>query len=173
MKTANITNGEYYNDYFEKNYKKKGIPFNEVMMSGNSDIDLFSDSFISKRAFELGCTVDCYKDKMKSFMDFMKEINMYDEVNLFFGSDTFCQLNMIAVLADLELNKYKGSVYSIIISDSDYSVIRGKQLVTLGSYIDIYSDVIVQKTNVKCDDVIMKLQLICILTIFQMKVSSL
>lgn len=53
MKTANITNGEYFNSYFENHYKQNGISFNEVMMSGNSDIDLFSDKFISKRALEL------------------------------------------------------------------------------------------------------------------------
>lgn len=107
---------------------------------------------------------------MKSFLKFTKEMNMYDEVDLFFGNDTFCQLNMITVLAVLELNNYKGHVYSVIINDTDFSVIREKKLITLGSYADMYRKVIVKKATVRCDDIIMQL-LICILTIYQMMVN--
>ncbi|MDD2575395.1 MAG: hypothetical protein PHD47_02880 [Acholeplasmataceae bacterium] len=41
MKQINITNGEMFDQYFQKNYHQDSVAFNEVMMDGNLRTDFF------------------------------------------------------------------------------------------------------------------------------------
>lgn len=52
MRALNITNGDYFNDYFLKNFKGNVFPFCEAMMEGDTHQDIFFKKFILLRIKE-------------------------------------------------------------------------------------------------------------------------
>lgn len=157
MKKANITNGEYFNRYFEDTFREKGIPFNEAMMVGDSTDDVFSDNFCIKRAFELKVSVEVYYEKLNLFFELIKDLKCYEEIILWFGTDTFCQLNLLTILCFLETQKYEGNVFTVIIDDENFNIVREKTSVSLSGYKKLYKNIILHKEPTQCDDPIMNL----------------
>lgn len=155
MKIANITNGEVFNQYFERTFCTKGIPFNEAIMVGNSTSNVFSNEFCINRAYQLNVSIEEYYKKLNAFFKFIKELEQYEEIILWFGSDTFCQLNLLTILCFLETQKYKGSVFTVIIDDESFNIIQERTYITLGSYQELYEKVLLNKEYVKCNDSIM------------------
>lgn len=155
MKIANITNGEVFNKYFERTFCTKGIPFNEAIMVGNSTSNVFSNEFCINRASQLNVSIEEYYKKLNAFFKFIKELEQYEEIILWFGSDTFCQLNLLTILCFLETRKYKGNVFTVIIDDESFNIIREKTSITLVSYPELYEKILLNKEYVKCNDSIM------------------
>ncbi|RDY27710.1 hypothetical protein CHL78_008285 [Romboutsia weinsteinii] len=155
MKRANITNGEYFNQYFEDTYQEKGIPFNEAIMVGNSTTDIFSDNFCIKRAYELKVSVEEYYQKLHSFFELIKDLKSHEEIVLWFGTDTFCQLNLLTILSFLETQKYEGSVFTVIINDESCDIVREKTSASLIGYKELYDNTILHKKLSQFDDTIM------------------
>ncbi|MBS6508383.1 MAG: hypothetical protein KH369_09290 [Paraclostridium bifermentans] len=155
MKIANITNGEVFNQYFERTFCTKGIPFNEALMVGNSTSHVFSNEFCINRASQLNVSIEEYYKKLNTFFKFIKELEQYEEIILWFGSDTFCQLNLLSILYFLETRKYKSNVFTVIIDDESFNIIREKTPITLGSYQELYEKILLNKEYVKCNDSIM------------------
>ena len=143
----NITNGEFYNEYFEKNTKSKGIPFNEAMMSGPATFPIFSNEFIESRSKYLSVSNDEYVSKMSEIIDLKNSIDTVTTINLFFGNDTFCVINLLTLLAYLEQLKYQGVVVLNIIDDFSFKTIESGIHVTLGTYADLYKNIIIKKDN--------------------------
>ena len=135
----NITNGEFYNEYFEKNTKSKGIPFNEAMMSGPATFPIFSNEFIESRSKYLSVSNDEYVSKMSEIIDLKKSIDTVTTINLFFGNDTFCVINLLTLLAYLEQLKYQGVVVLNIIDDFSFKTIEYVLLLSIVSIILIVS----------------------------------
>ncbi|MBQ9922142.1 MAG: hypothetical protein IJO52_08140 [Clostridia bacterium] len=156
MKTANITNGEGFNAHFEKEHSQAGIPFNEAMMDGIATEAVFDDRFIDNRSSVHDVTKQEYLTKMQKFHDFINNQNDYDEVVLWFGDDTFCQLNMLCVLAMLEKSGYIGKISSVLINDTDLSVIKEKSPVIDDRYAELYEEIIVNKRYAECRDPVMR-----------------
>lgn len=155
MKIANITNGEVFNKYFEITFCTKGIPFNEAIMVGNSTSNIFSNEFCINRASQLNVSIEEYNKKLTAFFKFIKELEQYEEIILWFGSDTFCQLNLLTILCFLETRKYKGNVFTVIIDDESFNIIREKTHITLVSYQELYEKILLNKEYIKCNDSIM------------------
>lgn len=155
MKIANIKNGEVFNQYFERTFYTKGIPFNEAIMVGNSTSHVFSNEFCINRASQLNASIEEYYKKLNAFFKFIRELEQYEEIILWFGSDTFCQLNLLTILCFLETRKYKGNVFTVIIDDESFNIIRGKTPITLVSYQELYEKILLNKEYVKCNDSIM------------------
>lgn len=141
----NITNGEFYNKFFEEQTKNKGIPFNEVMMSGPAVFPVFSNIFIEKRSKYHSISSDEYIDKMEQIIYLKNIINEVTTINLFFGNDTYCVINLLTLLAYLEELKYKDTITLNIIDDYSFETIESGINITLGIYDDLYKNIVINK----------------------------
>ena len=139
----NITNGDYYNDYFLKKLGGPAIPFCEAMMDGTTVPRVDSDLFILRRAQELSVSVEEYRAKMHA-QTALKNKN-YAELRLWFGKDTFCQTNLLTLLAFLEEIDYGGSVRLNYIDDETFEVLEADVSVELGMYHSLYENLLISK----------------------------
>ena len=105
-KTLNITNGDYFNEYLISKFGGAAIPFCEAMMDGETTADIFSEEFIALRARSLKVNKAEYRSKMYVY-DYLCSDD-YQELRLWFGKDTFCQMNLLTLLAYLEQISYGG-----------------------------------------------------------------
>ncbi|MDO7204383.1 hypothetical protein Q5M85_09710 [Paraclostridium bifermentans] len=64
-------------------------------------------------------------------------------------------MNLLTILCFLETRKYKGNVFTVIIDDESFNIIRGKTPITLVSYQELYEKILLNKEYVKCNDSIM------------------
>lgn len=139
----NITNGEYFNRHLSSISKDLTIPFNEVLMDGEVDEIIFSDRFIRLRLDALKVTELEYKEKIKPFLQL--DLNYYRQITLWFGLDTFCQANLLTLLAYFEQKNYKGKVIINYVDDESFNVVNENIQVELGIYRKIYNDVLISK----------------------------
>ena len=98
-KILNITNGDAFNSYFIKKFSLEALPFREAMMDGEAAPAIYSDEFVYARASSLNVTPEVYWENAVVF-DALKN-NEYSELVLYFGRDTFCQMNLLTLLAFL------------------------------------------------------------------------
>ena len=141
----NITNGDCFNDYFIANFGGEAVPFCEAMMDGEAVSEIYSDEFVGLRLKELGVSVEEYKSKMH-VQNVLAE-NRHSELRLWFGKDTFCQTNLLTLLAYLEQIGYGGKVVLNYIDDETFEVIEDSISVTLGSYKKLYEDILIAKKH--------------------------
>lgn len=147
----NITNGDYFNEYFLLKYAEMAVPFCEAMMDGETILDIYSEEFINLRARELHVSVGEYRAKMQVY-DALNE-NDYSELHLWFGKDTFCQVNLLTLLAYLEQFEYAGKVLLNYIDDETFEVNEKDIDVKLGPYRKIYEDILVFKVKQKSREI--------------------
>ena len=140
IKVLNVTNGDYFNKYFLSKYGGEAVPFCEAMMDGETVANIYSQQFVELRARSLNVTENEYRSKMYVY-DAMKN-NDYQTLRLWFGKDTFCQMNLLTLLAYLEQIDYKGEVKLNYIDDETFEVIEADIEVQLGVYRKIYEDVL-------------------------------
>ena len=143
--TLNITNGEYYNEYLLSHRGGISVPFCESIMDGEVVMDIYSDRFIALRTKALGVTVDEYKSKMHVY-NILKG-GEYRSLCLWFGKDTFCQVNLLTLLAYLEQIQYHGEIKLNYIDDETFDVIESGIDVKLGAYSKIYEEILIFKRN--------------------------
>ena len=91
-KALNITNGDAFNRYFQEKFGGVAVPFREVMMDGDVVEDIFSCEFVRLRAKELNVSEETYRENMLLY-DAMSGGEFF-ELCLWFGKDTFCQMNL-------------------------------------------------------------------------------
>ena len=141
--TLNITNGEYFNKYLMLKTGEACVPFCEAIMDGEVVTNIYSEQFISLRAKSLNVTEDEYRSKMyvRNFLQ-GKE---YKTICLWFGKDTFCQVNLLALLAYLEQIQYRGDLKLNYIDDETFEVLEQNIDVELGIYGKIYEDILISK----------------------------
>ena len=140
-KVLNITNGDYFNEYFKKKFGEISVSFCEAMMDGETVKNIYSQEFVVLRAKSLNVTIDEYKTKMH-VPDALKG-NNYEKISLWFGKDTFCQMNLLTLLAYLEQIKYQGEIKLNYIDDETFAVLESNIDVKLGIYNKIYEDVLI------------------------------
>ena len=143
-KILNITNGDVFNQYFLSKFDEVAVPFCEAMMDGNTLLDIYSDEFINLRSAELNVDVSIYKSKMQAY-DALNT-NGHFSLNLWFGQDTFCQMNLLTLLAYLEQIGYCGNVVLNYIDDETFDVIEANIDVELGAYRKLYEDVFISRS---------------------------
>ena len=144
-KIINITNGEYCNNYIQNKTNIHSIAFNEAMIGGNKTSDIFSDEFINIRHSYHNITKEMYLEKISPIIDLRKYIDAIKRINLYFGEDSFCQINLLTLLAYLEKINYKGEIYLNLIDDYTFEIIKENILVNLGHYTSLYNDLVVNK----------------------------
>ena len=74
----------------------------------------------------------------------------YTSVSLWFGKDTFCQVNLVTLLAYLEQIQFKGDVKLNYIDDRTFKTIEADIDVKLGGYKDLYRQILIEK-RMPCD----------------------
>ena len=142
-KTLNITNGEYFNEYLLAEVGGLSVPFCESIMEGEIVMDIYSEQFIALRVKALNVTEHEYRAKMYVYN--ILQNNDYQIINLWFGKDTFCQMNLLALLAYLEQIRYRGELKLNYIDDETFEVLEANIDVKLGVYGDIYEKVLILK----------------------------
>lgn len=142
-KILNITNGQYFNEYFISKYGGIAVPFCETMMDGDTILDIYSQPFVELRAKSLNVTVNEYKSKMYVY-DILNR-NNYRSIYLWFGKDTFCQINLLTLLAYLEQIEYQGEIKLNFIDDETFAVLENNIDVKLGIYSKIYKEVLISR----------------------------
>ncbi len=142
-KILNITNGEYFNEYFISKIGGIAVPFCEAMMDGETVSDVYSDQFIQIRAKSLNVTENEYKSKMQVY-DALNN-NDYPSICLWFGKDTFCQMNLLTLFAYLEQIEYRGKLKLNYIDDETFEILESGIDIKLGIYSKIYQDVLIFK----------------------------
>ena len=107
----NITAGKFLNKILESKYENESfIPFNEAMIEGRYESDLFSPEFLEERAKTHGVTLESYVENMRPFLDLIDRLHEYGEAVLWFGDEPFCRENKKAVLKTLESRGYNGKI---------------------------------------------------------------
>ena len=139
----NVTNGTYFNEYFLRRFGGEALPFCEAMMDGDTTLGIYSEEFIRVRAESLSVSMEEYRSKMQVY-DALKE-KRYDELRLWFGKDTFCQTNLLTLLAYLEEASFGGSVVLNYVDDESCEILESDIAVHLGQYRAVYEDVLIRK----------------------------
>ena len=122
---VNITAGEALNSMLVTKYsQERFVPFNEAMIVGSYTAPLFSTSFMEERATTHGVSLDQYKEKLGGFIDVLDNIEMYDEIILWFGDEPFCKANTDVVLQALKDLSYKGKVVLNIVEEETAKIIK-------------------------------------------------
>lgn len=145
-KILNITNGDIFNKYYTSKFGGEAMAFCEAMMDGNTVLDVYSDEFIDLRSKELCVSKEEYKSKMLK-----NDIHWYSKLNLWFGKDTFCQMNLLTLLAYLEQIGYNGEVLLNYIDDETFEIIQEDIKVELDIYRKLYENILIKK--IKINDV--------------------
>ncbi|MBE6687139.1 MAG: hypothetical protein E7591_07915 [Ruminococcaceae bacterium] len=139
----NITNGDVFNEYLISNFDGIAIPFCECMMNGETVTEIYSDSFVKLRCKALDIDEGEYRSKM--YVHDMLTKRMFTEIHLWFGRDTFCQMNLLTLLAYLEQIGYGSRVLLNYIDDESFEVIEADIPVSLGIYKDLYKRILISK----------------------------
>jgi len=147
-KEINITNGEYFNKYYKDKTKYETFPFNDALIIGKTCENILDFRFCLLRRTALKINTTEYIDKMKGIYNLKTRINDVGKFNLFFGKDTFCQVNLLTFLAYLEQLNYKGKVSLNIIDDESFEVLESNINVELGIYNKLYIDILINKIKV-------------------------
>ena len=155
MDVLKITNGEMLNRSFCQTRGGVNLPFNEMMMHGQTVLEIYSKEFINVRVDSLQTTVTEYQRKME-VLDRLLQTNEFSELNLWFGEDTFCQMNLLTLLAFLEQIDYRGKITLQLIDDYTWQVVRGDIPVSLGGYEKLYAEILVRRNKVKAQGVILQ-----------------
>ena len=143
-KILNITNGDCFNQYFIAQFGGIAVPFCEAMMDGEVVAEIYSEAFIKLRSNALHITEKEYRAKMHVHNALSK--NTYSKISLWFGKDTFCQMNLLALLAYLEQIQYPGKLILHYIDDETFAVIEKNIEIKLGIYSKIYQEVLLSKS---------------------------
>ena len=129
-----------FNEHFLSKFGGIAVPFREVMMDGDTAADIYSEEFINLRSSELNISKAEYRANI-TVCDVLNK--GYSEVRLWFGKDTFCQMNLLTLLAYLEQSDYSGKVVLNCIDDETFEVIEANIIVHLGIYKKAYADILI------------------------------
>ena len=147
-KVLNITNGDCFNGYFISRFGGVAVPFCEAVIDGDVVEDIYSDDFVALRGKCLNVSMGEYRSKMHAY-DALNN-GAYTSVSLWFGKDTFCQVNLVTLLAYLEQIQFKGDVKLNYIDDRTFKTIEADIAVKLGGYKDLYRQILIEK-RMPCD----------------------
>lgn len=153
-----ITNGAFFNDWLMKKTGFQCVSFNEAMMSGPVFECVFDDVFVCQRAQYHHVSKENYLNAMKPFLDVMDHLEQVDELVLWFGTDAFCQMNLLTIYHLLKKNNYKGVVKTVLFDENepwDATLSQKPQVTNWEAMSDLYQKVLVEKKSVHCDDEIM------------------
>ena len=137
-----ITNGDVFNQYLITNCAVPAVPFRETMMDGETVAQILSDAFVRCRAAAVAVSEEEYRGNMAAFDGLQKK---YGEICLWFGRDTYCQVNLLTLLAHLEQIGFGGRVTLNYIDDETMAMVESNIEVALGVYAEAYKTLLIDK----------------------------
>ncbi|ULT56817.1 AraC family transcriptional regulator [Neobacillus drentensis] len=144
-KTLHILNGQaMYNFYIETDFLKGElmVPFNEAMCYGSTCNDLFSPEFIDIRAKVHHVRRQQYTEH--AIKPLLPLINKeFTNIVLWFDADMFCQINLLTILAWLDMADYKEDIDIHIVGDQFEPVSHFR--VAAKGYQAMYDQVLIHK----------------------------
>lgn len=149
----NITNGEYFNNYIKQKNDGIFLPFNEAMITGDTSADIFSEEFLKIRSLHHHVSISEYKNKLNRLID-QNFIKSFDEINLWFGKDAYCQINLLTLLAYFEQINFNGITNLIFIDDESFEILCDKTLIDFSNFKKIYCDVLLEKKSINSNNII-------------------
>ncbi len=124
--SIDILNGQVmYGDFEEAGLFSLSdfFPFNEAMAVGPVDRQIFSRDFIRLRSSYHEINIQEYeKITVKTLDNFLT--GNYSSIGLWFGSDMFCQINLLTLLGYLDEISYGGRVFFYKINEENYDFQR-------------------------------------------------
>ncbi len=123
--------------------KNSVCAFNEAMCDGSASKKIFSEDFISERCAFLHVSEEDYR---KNVTDELQGILSSPSLALWFGTDMFCQINLLTLLAFLDRNNYRGALFCGLIREETDEIISFSQIAPTSFY-DVYCSVVVDRKN--------------------------
>lgn len=115
-----ILNGDGLAGNFSLEGKK--IIFRECLIEGNLKSENLTDFWQTRAEFiEKSCGDNSYFEKVKNEIEKLNEIKPVDQVNLWFGNEAFCQVNMWFILS--LLNNKNAEVFRVFPDSDDWHCI--------------------------------------------------
>ncbi len=145
----NICGGQSLKSFLASKYHIECIAFNEAFIEGDIIYPLFGEEFIKLRAKYFSSEISHYKKVMNSFLSFTYFVKQEKEICLFFGVDTFCQMNVLGLLAYLEEIDYSGKVFIALIDEKTNQFLLEKQEVVKDDYLEKSESLLVFKKHVE------------------------
>ncbi len=145
MSRLNIVNGMAMLSFLSENKIEldgEVIPFNEGMCDGDATEDIFGGEFSMMRCAAHGVGIEEYEDIVINFLHPLFSFD-HDEMHLFFDDDMFCQINLITLLAYLDINEYDGRV-ALHLIDHSFNELVMFEIKPAGFY-EIYKNVLIEK----------------------------
>lgn len=144
--TLHILNGQAMYDYYKRTNFLQGqimIPFNEAMCFGDTTEDLFTQSFVQKRAVVHNVTAEKYNEIT---MEPLKPLLSKDftHIEMWFDADMFCQINILTILAWLDKYGHSNPIDLHIVGDK-FEPIENCTLMAAG-YNELFMEVLIHKT---------------------------
>lgn len=141
-----ILNGQemyrhFTNTQFLKDELK--IPFNEAMCYGNTSENIFSNEFAEIRSNVHHVTLEEYKDVTLEPLHSLFN-HEFEEIELWFDADMFCQINYLTILAWLDQTNNQNTIRLHIVDDQ-FVPIENYALQAQG-YCELYKQVLIHKT---------------------------
>jgi len=140
-----ITNGRAYTNHLNKIINEEIYSFNECMMSGTTINNIFCEEFIKIRSTELKVNKEYYVNNIKDIISLRNNVNDFSKITLYFGLDTFCQINLLTLLCYLEEINYKNKLILNIIDDYSFKTIESNIEIKLGFYKSMYTNILINK----------------------------
>lgn len=141
----NITNGDYLNAKLSKENEGEFFPFREAIIQGEVAYPILDVNFIKVRAKSLDVSEEIYMQNAKELLEFANCHDKYSNMKLWFGKDTFCQLNLLILLVYLEQIGYDGKIELVLIDDETGCVLQDGKTIELGQYFNVYRAVLLEK----------------------------
>jgi hypothetical protein len=142
-----ILNGQEMYRHFTKTQfleDELKIPFNEAMCCGSTSDDIFSNEFAKIRSNVHHVTLDEYTEiTLKPLQPLLN--HKFEEIELWFDADMFCQINYLTILAWLDQKNYQSSITLHIVDDQS-EPIENFTLQAQG-YFELYKQVLIHKTS--------------------------
>jgi hypothetical protein len=141
-KTLNIVNGQVMYDEFKETRflePERMIPFNEAMCFGDTSSELFSQKFIEIRSKVHHVAIEKYKEI--TLRPLQPLINGdFTKVALWFENDMFCQINLLTILAWLDLTGHRNNVILHIVNEKVVPLELNPE-----GYYQHYNDILIHK----------------------------
>jgi hypothetical protein len=135
-----------------EDFKNKGymdsdhtyIPFNEAMCWGEAHEDIFTKDFIKQRALSLDSDENEYEsiviDPLKPLLH-----ENFETIVLWFGTDMFCQINLLTLLAYLDSIHYDGDLLICMKNEVRDEMLADAFSVNVEGYYMLYIEVLLEK----------------------------
>jgi hypothetical protein len=160
-----VLNGEHLKQYFLENQLEENhsiISFNECLMDGPLETDIFNSTFFDKRNAFLtqyfNLPSDTYKEHTVNELMPLLDHHKYESIYLWFDEDMACQIHLLTVLAYLQKNGYNGNIIIKLIKQdfhlypTNQILLKEIEIYSSDDFHELYQNILVKENFDKLND---------------------